>query len=1227
MEISTPPENGPLAATAAAAAAAAVAAGEDTDVASPSIDITHPPHADEDEVEEPIAVQVKQIQESGKGKDWKKHGIMSLPAEIRETYASNRPSRFLIQTPDTYYSLGSILYLTDPETFASLVLVDHAWRSASETPHLYAHHLSRCPSFSRSHNYVGGPFTEESLPKLKGLFAREVKRNLFEAYLQPRRTLVSLISTTTSSSAAFPGGEAFDFTFSPNGHWVLALSSSRVYVIDTVSSKISVQRELKVLRRPISAAILDDGSILAVLSSDHRVNIYSLCNFKVTHLRAVSLDEPPHAIALAPKGEVLAAAFDGGIELHSLAPSALATEHRAVKCDRVDVLRFSSDGTVLVGTTKQSINPNTVILSAPYYTEDHQHLPASEQISQLWTSQILFPNSSRDCSNAALLPNRSDGDTNWTFTYDKVFESFRAVRTDDLRNGTTYFTGPRPSKRDGSRNPRKKLAPCTLPTPSGQGELVAAGFLGQEVWLYGVPEGLDTSTVTQTDDPNAQSASSSSGQGTPSGGTMSPSTSLTRGEAAELTRLPKWQVLVDKYRNVFAKGRRVAEIAGVSGVCWVGPKHEKPGPASLGERLLIFAPGGIPGDPELEQDGFASVDGGRLIVLDFDRTCRDGTIEEVRIEVGNDTPELLEEEDMDIESEVALARQRTVRNLPDRRTTVVDVLASAPPVPPLPPTANAIANANAAAAAAAVTSVVTLPSILPEVAGSPADGLSLEEASEVFDGPYSHNQPRSRTSLYRSATAVAANRERNPPRIVSEARVEYRRADGRRELPHESDADNWVPPPPPYTPDPERPLPEHLRATLLPRKPDRFSPLNRVRLAREQPRRASTLYGSPASSVASRRITSLPDRPAMPIRQRSSEASSPSQPTHRSVSETFSQGSSTVSPLSNLDFSFGDEPSESSIVSPQSNSPSVSRRPMSAFIGRVSGSLRRPATARSTSRVPPITVSSVPERVLGQSVSLPPSPTRSERPNSLTLTGANLQQRLEYPLPPAPSNSSVESLHRRSGSHGPSSLAGTDMASTTQESAERSDLLTNTMATAMGPTAQQLANLNNRSRQAPPPGAHRQLPPGAITPGRHPIPGPPRGALGAAGSPTSAANVAPARSLSGRNLSLSNSNSFSRSSPALLRPTPHRLETIESVSSLVTYSRTRSRSRDLQAARSASHRRSQSMGPALRLDRAPTKKGWLSARKLRKGRSEGQSWNSSDGEDGGKDKGGKCVIM
>src|SRR5204862_4393567 len=141
---------------------------------------------------------------------------------------------------------------------------------------LYAHQLSRCPSYSASHPVTSSTLSVLDLPRLRKLFEVEAKRNLFEAYLRPRETIIKLISTSASSSAAFPGGEAFHFSFSPNGHYILALSSSRVYVIDAVSPSVTVKRELKILRRPVAAAILDDGSILAVLSTDHFVNIYDL---------------------------------------------------------------------------------------------------------------------------------------------------------------------------------------------------------------------------------------------------------------------------------------------------------------------------------------------------------------------------------------------------------------------------------------------------------------------------------------------------------------------------------------------------------------------------------------------------------------------------------------------------------------------------------------------------------------------------------------------------------------------------------------------------------------------------------------------------------------------------------------------------------------------------------------------------------------------------------------
>ena len=1116
-----------------------------------------------------------------------------------------------------------ILYLLDPDAFASLVLVDKAWREASQTPHLYAHHLSRCPSYSRSHSVVAGPFTDDSLLRLKREFAREVKRNLFEAYLQPRRTLVSLISTTTSSSAAFPGGEAFDFAFSPNGHWVLALSSSRIYVIDAVSPKISVQRELKVLRRPVSAAILDDGSTLAVLSSDREVNVYSLTNLKVKHLRSLALDNSPHAIALAPKGEVLTAAFDGGIEVHSLTSTALENDHRSIKCDHVDALRFSNDGTILLGTTKNSKNPNTVILSAPYYTEDHMELPACDQISHLWTSQILFPNSSRDCSNATILPHRMDGDANWTFTYDKVFESFRAVRTDDLRNGTTYFTGPQHPSRDGPRNARKKLTPCTLPSSSGCGELVAAGFLGKEVWLYGIPEGLDASTVPQVDELGFQSASSAE-PSTPSSGLRTPRRSFTRGEAAELTGLPNWQVLVDKHRNVFAKGRRVAEVSGVSSVCWVDRKEGMQSTCPLAERLVIAAPGGISGDPEIE-DELASMDGGRLMILDFDRTTSDGNAQEITFEVGNDEPELLEEVSRDMDTEVALARRRTVKRELTPSATVADVLASAPPMLPMPssaPTANAIANASSSTEARdPMLSSSHESSIQHPLAGneSPGEGLSLEEASEVYGGSYSHTQPRSRTSLYRSATAVAANRQRNPnaPRIIEQAQVRYRRPGDRTELPHESDADDWVPPPPVYTAKADRPLPEELRMTLMPRNTE---PVRWTRSGRDRTRRASTVYEGSPPNTSGQRISSLPERPSMPSRQRSAEASVPSQQTRRPVSDSVPPRSDTVSPLSTISSAYGDERSGLSNANRRPSSASSSRRPMSALIGSIAGSLRRPSTSRLTSPISPESHLPLPQRPrIGNSISLPPSPTQNERPSSpITLTGANLQQRLEYPLPPAPTNSSMESLNRRFDVRS----EGVPAAPIREPSAyEEMNALAATM-----PSAQQLSNLNNRSRQAPPPQAFRRLPASISSPSGYPIPSPPRGALGAAGNESSSGSLhSPSRSLSSR-------KSFARSSPALLRPTPQRLDTIESVSSFISRVRTQSKSRDLHTAGSDGRVRNHSVGPALVLDRAPTvgqpaRKGFFGVNRGKKAKAKGAE-SSGDGMGAGSDgKGGKCVVM
>ena len=1104
----------------------------------------------------------------------------------------------------------------DPATFSSLVLVSHEWHAASEIPHLYAFHLSRCPSFSIKNDVITGPFDEDSLLWLKRRFFQEIKRNLFDVFLRPRRTEINLISTNTSSAAAFPAGEAFDFTFSPNGHWTLALSSSRIYVIDTFSPSVSVERELKVLRRPVSAAILDDGSLLAVLSSDHRVNIYSLADRRVKHCRTLSLDNPPNTIALSPKGEVLAAAYNEGIEVHSLATSALSTGRRDVKCDSVDSLAFSCDGTVLFGTTQNSPTPNTVVLSAPFYSETNQELPNSGILSHMWTSQILFPNNTRDCSHAALLPHHSEGDSCWAFTYDRVFESFRAVRTDDLRNGTTYFTGPKTSGKSRPRSARRKLVPCTLPATSDRGELVAAGFFGKELWLYGVPESLDSISPSQLDEPVSRnepvrrSSTSSSNER----GQQSPARSLSRGEAAELKALPQWQVLVDRSRNVFAKGRRLTNVPGLTGVHWVSRKIQSPKSYSLAQRLVIVAAGG-PSNRPATLDEFAIIDGGRLVILDFDRTEEDGKCEEVTMEVGNVPPEILEEEHIDMETEIALVRQRTVRRRSNAKmgTSVAEILASAPdhplpqlPVPPLPAAASTVVGEASATSGDSSSIGHTAQENVS------AEGLSLEEASAVFDGPYSHTHPRSRSSLYRSATAVAASRQRNPRRIIPPGQAEMRRADGRGELPHESDADNWVPPPPPYTPDADRPLPEHLRLALMPRHTEPIQPaVEDV----ETFRRANTMATSETPNFSSPRISSLPDRSRVPFtRSLSSNASNGQM--EEAVPDLRLQTSQLSRPVSPTRISHGAAASATSSFRTQTSSATSVWRPLSAHTHRQTDSSGSSPRGRLMAPISPAGEPQAGSLTQAKSTSLPSSPINNRLTSpSLTLPGANRQPRSEYAFPAAPSPHVNELSPPSSPTH-PLATAITPAQAVEQ------------ITTGM-PSAQQLANLHNRYRSPPPGVANGQLRTGlSLTVGRD-NGAPPRAALGAAG--TLSSPVAERR-----RSALAQRNSLAASSPSLLRPRPHRLETIESIASTISRSGNRSPAPNMNIERNLRRGRSRSLGPDTRIARGEGKRGWFRRRRTKtpgpgrvyveRGRDIANDFWVNNAPDG-DDRASKCRMM
>ncbi len=1067
-----------------------------------------------------------------------------------------------------------------------------------------------------------------------------MKRCLFEAYLRPRRTTIKLISTSASSSAAFPGGEAFHFSFSPNGHFVLALCSSRLYVLSLTEALVAVRREFKISRRPVSATISDDASILAVLSTDHQVNIYDLTDSKAKHVRSVPLDNPPRTIALSPGASVLAAAYEGGIEVYSLAKSALPSDRRAVKCDAVDSLAFSSDGTMLLGTTQHSPTPNTVIISAPYYTGDGSGASTEDILSQMWTTQILFPSSSRDCSHATLLPHRTEGQANWTFAHDRALETFRAVRVDDLRNGTTYFTGPK-SK---SRNTR--LLPCTLPAATEKGESVAAGFSGTELWLYGVPEALNTDhDRRKPQDPGIEVVVHSSDTEGPAvrRGAGSQLTPLwNSAERSDGAALPHWQLLLDRDHNTFVKGRQIAILEGISSTRWVAQKGLSGSRCWDGERLVAVAPGGVSSGPDNGSDEPVPVDGGRILILDFDRGATQAEPRTITLELGESTPEILEEESRDLETEVAIFRRRTIAMAKGGLAGSPMIRTTRPGPAHTDPISvhnrRAVSSAHLEAQQPRSPGPILVPDSAPATSASPVeDDLTVEEAQEALDGPYSHSSPRSRTTLYRAATAAAVSQRQYTPRVPQSGRVEYRRADGRRELPHESDADNWVPPPPPYTRDPELPLPQHLQMTLLPRQTEhtgRFIDTVRPHRTADSTQEGTLQDGSLRTFATGGTVDDVmragcPELesgitdPALRLAELNQQPEQSAQ-TRRPVSYSLMSRTESVA----------------AAVYPSSSSPTATRRrPLSAYADLAA---RSPSSQRAITASPTLPIPERPAFGNWRSLSTPASPIQVGPPSTSFTTIArssptpdlaystppvsNVQHRSSNPIPPL---SSIERSEASSPFTVPSQTVSVPIASS-QPSARHSDA-------PMHPSAGQLANLQNRysraqSRIVPRPASasyHRNY--------GHAAPAPPRGALGAtsrSSSPSGNPTVAPARALS-RSNSRGSTPSVSARNQIPQRPTYRRLDTIQSIASFVSHhSHTRSRSKEIATSLIPARVPSRAERSAAINVQAAKKNGRAGGKRIKKAkeptiqRSDSQEWTDiAEQPPAVRKKSSKCTIM
>ncbi|GFF53556.1 hypothetical protein IFM51744_08138 [Aspergillus udagawae] len=692
--------------------------------------------------------------------------------------------------------IEQILYVVDANTFASLALLNRKWRRISDCAALYAHHLSRCPSFSMMRESVSSTANPENLAYLKRRFLSEVRRNAFEVFLRPRQTLIKLISTSMSSSTAFPQGEAFRFAFSPNAQMILCISSSRIVVLDVTSDSAAVKHELKTWRRPLNATILDDGSLLAVVSSDHQINIYSLTNEEASLIQDLKLTEVPRALALSPSGGVLAVAYSDKIEMYAIREGALVTERRAVRCDGVDAISFSSDGVMLIGSSADSVSSSLVTITVPFYTDpDTESSPREVQV-RMWTTQILFPDLIPGYSHACLLPLHAEGEGSWILGYDRRIRAFRTFGVTNANSGTTYFVGPI------STNTLQEALPTMLPSADGQGELVALGFQDSGLWVYGVPSRLDiaSSTGETQATPNA-----------PQDHPMRNLGSLPHNNALRL----EWAI--DKPKTIVS-GHKMSDMPGMTAARWVRYAHSMFGQ----RRLVAVAPGGV--SPPTIGDEDVPVDGGRVLLLDFERSTTNGQITEVSIEIGEAEPKLLSEPNSSLDTEVELERRRTLLHHSDAASQRVRAAAQE--------TRTSVSRDNH-----------HILSFSPRRHSSFFSSSSNDnETPPIPDSPYDNTQPRSQDTLRRAATAASSSRGRYNPlyrdrwsRIQNERQIPQ--VPEVFQVPHESDADNWVPPPPPYSSEPDAPLPEYLRRTLL---PTRTEPSLRIGATPTSVRRSQT---------------------------------------------------------------------------------------------------------------------------------------------------------------------------------------------------------------------------------------------------------------------------------------------------------------------------------------------------------------------------------------------------
>ncbi|OTA35980.1 hypothetical protein BTJ68_05100 [Hortaea werneckii EXF-2000] len=568
---------------------------------------------------------------------------------------------------------------------------------------------------------------------------------------RPRIHIIKLVSEVATASAGFPGGEAFGFSISPGGRRIAVYNSARLYVLQTAALPVGISQDYALKRRPLAVEILDEGHILAILADAHTINVYDLGHRQLKRVRTIKTDFPTNCIALAPSGGLLAAAYEGGVEVYSLAAGALPTDRRAVRSVKMDRLAFSEDGSTLLGTTTRINISSTVIVSVPIFPAASNGIPIHDELKEAWCSELLHPENIRNSSHAIFMREARSTCNDRLFAWNGLADTFGILNISDMQYGNLDFPvviSPPLSTCGGLG-----AAIHSCPAIDEHGDTVAMIVNDRTIRLYIVPHKVEDDETTV--------------------------------EAHSIDH-----ELDEGYGCPFSEVR------------WVHSSASLPAPLSnqtqVQGRLIVTSPGGVSDHGMgMTEESLDDIEGGRIILFDFDPQFAGQPGQTFSLTLGKSPSQVLEEPEPDHAEEVALARKRTVNQsknggLSQRPGTLgrAATTVNRDRVPRSASPGNAL-NASR-------RSMMNINTMQSEAARSLPDLLEASESGEVLEEPYVQGAPRSGLSLQRAATNAQRHRfqalqERNQERISVDSNGNFL-------------------PLPEYTEEPNAPLPSRFRA-------------------------------------------------------------------------------------------------------------------------------------------------------------------------------------------------------------------------------------------------------------------------------------------------------------------------------------------------------------------------------------------------------------------------------